>query len=38
MQTLAVWDLRQRKFVKTKSISVVFVPLLGAAGWKELGG
>lgn len=37
MQTLAVWDLRQGKFVKTKSISVVFVPLIGAAGWPEPG-
>ncbi len=35
VQTLAVWDLRQGKFVKTDNISVVFVPLIGAAGWPE---
>ena len=38
MQTLEIWDRKRGKFTQTNSIPVVFVPLLGAAGWKELGG
>ena len=34
-QTLEIWDRKRGKFAQTNSIPVVFVPLIGAAGWPE---
>jgi protein-L-isoaspartate(D-aspartate) O-methyltransferase len=34
-QTLEIWDRKRGKFAQTNSIPVVFVPLIGVAGWPE---
>lgn len=35
LQALEIWDRKKGKWVKSSSISVVFVPLLGAEGWQD---
>jgi protein-L-isoaspartate(D-aspartate) O-methyltransferase len=34
-QTLEIWDRKRGKFRQTNSIPVVFVPLIGAEGWRD---
>jgi protein-L-isoaspartate(D-aspartate) O-methyltransferase len=34
-QHLEIWDREGEKFRKSHSIPVVFVPLIGDAGWEE---
>jgi protein-L-isoaspartate(D-aspartate) O-methyltransferase len=35
LQHLEIWDVERGEFKQAKSIPVVFVPLIGAGGWKS---